>query len=160
MFLQNNVSPEAVCEAERKIFVMLYGGKNSDSLTYLRYIKYTKMPLSAANVKPESLPVTEQAAMFHIYGVYFQLHELEHTHGKYFGHKRVGLEIRRCFFGTSCKRSRPAPDELLKVMRCNCQATSKNLCSERQCSCRSNRLKCVAACGGCPGTECQNCVTV
>ena len=54
----------------------------------------------------------------------------------------------------------PAPDELLKVMRCNCQATSKNLCSERQCSCRSNRLKCVAACGGCPGTECQNCVTV
>ena len=34
-----------------------------------------KMPLSAANVKPESLPPTEKAAMFHIYRVYFQLHE-------------------------------------------------------------------------------------
>ena len=109
MFLQNNVSPEAVCEAGRKIFVMLYGGKNAYSLTYLRYIKYMKMPLSAANVKPKSLPVTEQAAMFHIYGVYFQLHELEHTHGKYFGCKRLGVEIRRCFFGTSCDRSRTCP---------------------------------------------------
>ena len=44
-----NVSPEAV-------FVMLYGGKNSDSLTYLRYIKYMKMDSSAANVKPVRLP--------------------------------------------------------------------------------------------------------
>ena len=32
----------------------------------------------------------------------------------------------------------PAPDELLNVIRCNCQATSKNLCSGSQCFCRSN----------------------
>ena len=49
-----------------------------------------------------------------------------------------------------------APDELLKVIRCNCQATSKNLRSEKQCSCCSNGLKCVAACGGCRGTEHRN----
>ena len=30
LFLQKNVSPEAVCEAGRKILVMLYGGKISD----------------------------------------------------------------------------------------------------------------------------------
>ena len=35
-----------------------------------------------------------------------------------------------------------------------------NLCSGKQCYCRSNGLKCVAAFGGCQGTECQNCVTV
>ena len=29
-----------------------------------------------------------------------------------------------------------------------------------QCSFHSNAFKCVAACGGCRGTECQNCVTV
>ena len=46
MFLQKNVSSETVCEATRKIFVILYGGKNSDSLTYLRYIKYMKMTSS------------------------------------------------------------------------------------------------------------------
>ena len=33
------------------------------------------MASSAANVKAKSLPPTEQAAMFHIYQVYFQLHE-------------------------------------------------------------------------------------
>ena len=54
----------------------------------------------------------------------------------------------------------PAPDELLNVIRCNCQATSKKLCSGKQCSCRSNGLRCIAPCGGCRGTECQNCVAV
>ena len=34
-----------------------------------------KMLSSAANVKPESLPPTEQPAMFHIQRVYFQFHE-------------------------------------------------------------------------------------
>ena len=34
-----------------------------------------KMVSSAANVKPESLQPTEQAAMFHVYWVHFQLHE-------------------------------------------------------------------------------------
>ena len=38
-------------------------------------MKYLKMVSSAANVKPESFPPTEQAAMFHIYRVYFQLQE-------------------------------------------------------------------------------------
>ena len=46
---------------------MLYGGKNSNSLTYLTYIEYMKMASSAAHMKPESLRPTEQAARFHIY---------------------------------------------------------------------------------------------
>ena len=47
----------------------------------------------------------------------------------------------------------PAPDELLNIVRCNCQMTSKTPCGGSRCSCRSNGLKCVPACG----TECQNC---
>ena len=85
---------------------------------------------------------------------------MEHTHGKYFGPKILGVEIRRCLVGTSYDSQEPASDELLKVIRCNCKVTSKNLCRWKQCSCRSNGLKCVAACGGCRGTECQNCVAV
>ena len=69
---------KAVCGAGRKIFVMLYGGKNSDSLSYLRYLIYMKRASSAANVKCESLPPTEQAAMFHIYRVY--LNSMNGTH--------------------------------------------------------------------------------
>ena len=54
----------------------------------------------------------------------------------------------------------PASDELLKVIRFKCPATSKKLCCGKQCSCPANGLKCVAAYGGCVWTECQNCVTV
>ena len=50
----------------------------------------------------------------------------------------------------------PAPDELLNVIRCGCRATSTNPYSGKKCSCRSNGLKCVVACRGCRGTECQN----
>ena len=52
----------------------------------------------------------------------------------------------------------PAPDELLKIIRCNPQAMSKNLYSGKECSCRTNGLKTAAACAGCRGTEYQNCV--
>ena len=68
---------------------MLYGGKNSDSSTYLRYMKYMKMASSAANLKPESSPPTEKAAMFHIYQVYFQFHEWN-TSSKVFWAQRIG----------------------------------------------------------------------
>ena len=143
VFMQKNVSPEAVCEAGRKMFVMLYGGKNS--LTYLKYIKHMKMASSAANVKPDSLLPIEQAAIFHIYRVYFQLHEwntlMESSlHPKDWGWRLEGASLVRVMADQE-----PGPDDLLKVIRCNCQATSKNLCSGKQCPCHSNGLKCVAA---------------
>ena len=50
----------------------------------------------------------------------------------------------------------PAPDELLNIIRCNCRLTSKNPCGGNKCSCRTNGLTCVAACGDCRGTQCIN----
>ena len=145
VFLQNNVSPEAVYIAGRKMFVMLYGGKNSDSLTYLRYIKYMKMASSAAKVKPESLLPTEQAAMFCIYRIYFQLHKWNTLMESTLDPKYWGWRLEGNLMVPVLTDQEPAPDELLKVIRCNCQATSKYLCSGKQCSCRSNGLRCVAA---------------
>ena len=51
----------------------------------------------------------------------------------------------------------PVPDEVLNVIRCNCKVSSKRPSGESYCSCRSNGLHCVTACGECRGTECQNC---
>ena len=50
----------------------------------------------------------------------------------------------------------PAPADLLKFIRCNCKVTSKNPCSSNSCTCRSNGLKCVTACGDCRGYNCSN----
>ena len=114
--MQKNVSPEAVCEAGRKIFVMLYGEKNSGSLTYLRYIKYIKMASFAANVKPESLPPTERAAMFHIYRVCFQLHEWNTLMESTLDPNNWGWRLEGASLVTFMTNQEPAPDELLKII--------------------------------------------
>ena len=125
-----------------------------------KYIKYMKMASSAANVKPESLPPTEQAAMFHIYGIYFQLHEWNTLMERTLDPKDLGWRLEGASLVPVMADQEPATDEFLQVIRCNCEGTSKNPYSGKQCSCRSNGFKCEAACGGCRGTVCQNCVTV
>ena len=64
-----------ICEAGIRIFVMLYCEKDSDSLTDLRYLQYMKMASSSRTIKPEGLPLTKGAAMFHPYQLYFQPQE-------------------------------------------------------------------------------------
>ena len=51
---------------------------------------------------------------------------------------------------------KPAPENLLVVIRCKCKLSSRNVCGTNLCSCRKSRLKCVAACEGCRGDECNN----
>ena len=66
-----------------------------------------------------------------------------------------GLRLEESKFIPIMTDKSPAPEELLNVIRCNCQLTSKNLCGGKSCSCRANGLNCVAACGDCCGTECN-----
>ena len=49
----------------------------------------------------------------------------------------------------------PAPEEILKLIRCNCKA-SKNLCGTNACTCRKTGLPCISACGQCNGKDCLN----
>ena len=49
-----------------------------------------------------------------------------------------------------------APDNLLVIIRCKCKLSSRNVCGTNLCSCRKSGLKCVAACEGCRGDECNN----
>ena len=46
----------------------------------------------------------------------------------------------------------PAPEDLLKVIRCHCSAD----CSSARCSCHKHRLKCSLVYGQCRGTACIN----
>ena len=63
--------------------------------------------------------------------------------------------------GTSLKPiltdQKPAPEDLLKVIRCSCKSASKNQCGiGSKCTCRVNGLLCVSACGDCRGDSCMN----
>ena len=98
--------------------------------------------------------------MFPIYWVYFQFHEWNTLTESALEPKDWGCRLEGASLGPVMIDQEPFPDELLKVIRCDCQKTSKNLCSWKQCSCRSSGIKCVAACGDYWGTECQNCGAV
>ena len=50
----------------------------------------------------------------------------------------------------------PTPTWFLQVISCNCKTDSRHPCGTRLCSCRKNRLSCVATCGGCHVERCQN----
>ena len=50
----------------------------------------------------------------------------------------------------------PAPDNILKFIRCRYKVSSKNSCATNVCSCHKNGLKCVPACGDCRGETCNN----
>ena len=51
---------------------------------------------------------------------------------------------------------KPASKWLLNFFHCKCKLTSRNQCGTQSCSCRKNGLKCVTACNGCHGEECNN----
>ena len=46
----------------------------------------------------------------------------------------------------------PAPIDLLRVVRCNCQTD----CNTLRCSCKKHGLTCPIACGNCRGSGCVN----
>ena len=46
----------------------------------------------------------------------------------------------------------PAPDELLQIIRRNCQMD----CSTTRCTCKKHNVKYSTACGNCRGIGCMN----
>ena len=49
----------------------------------------------------------------------------------------------------------PAPECILQFIRCKCTYLEPK-CTNTRCSCKKNGLKCVDACSGCYGNDCQN----
>lgn len=156
IFLKENCSPQVICTAGTKLFVQIYGGKSSDSLDELRYLNYMKMSLSSANIKPENLPPTQAAANYHIRRTYYQTQEWNTLMKTTLDPEDWGWKLEKGSFVPVMTDKEPAPPELLNVIRCNCRITTNNPCGGKKCSCRSNGLHCVIACGDCRGTECQN----
>ena len=50
----------------------------------------------------------------------------------------------------------PAPESLLKFVRCKCKLSTANPCGSNTCSCLKHGLKHVTVCGDCRGESCRN----
>lgn len=55
------------------LFVIVFGGKQEDSLNHLRYAKFLEMVSIGKVIDPQKLPPTERAAYFHSLRVHLQV---------------------------------------------------------------------------------------
>ena len=60
-----SVTPEEVGRAGIRLFLILFGGKDGDSLNSVHYVKFLEMVSASKVVDPHKLPPTERAAHFH-----------------------------------------------------------------------------------------------
>jgi len=115
---------------------------------------------TSSTMRPERLPPTERAAFQHSLRVHLQVMTW----------KRLNVsQMEPCEWGWMVEKGRmtpfmtdiePAPDDLLKYVRCKCKASSRIPCSTNLCSCQKSGLNCVTACRDCRGEECQNAAPV
>ena len=132
-----------------------YKGRLSDSLTTLRHAKFMEMVTSQSELKPASLPPTERSAFFHALRVHLQVAQWKHLDLECLSPEEWGWKENSQGTYEPVKTDLPpAPDCLLKYIRCKCK--SENSCGNLKCSCRKNGLFCVAACTHCRGDACQN----
>ena len=143
-----------IIAAGENILVTFYNGKVGETLNSLRYKKFCeKVASSSTHVEPQTLPPTSAAAKYHSMRVYCQVQQWKGKHASpdELGWKRSGDRL--VPIGTDLA---PAPDELLRIIRCNCQSD----CSTLRCTCRKHGISCSVVCGNCKGCSCTNCETV
>ena len=73
LMMDHSATTEWVGEAGVQLFVIVFGGKQSDSLNTLRYAKYMEIVASAKNIDPQKLPPTARASHYHSLHVHLQV---------------------------------------------------------------------------------------
>lgn len=149
---ESELNTVEVQNAGEKVLVSLYGGKRTETLNELRARKFSEKVASSANsVEVKTLPPTSDAAKYHSCRSYYQAQV-------WMGSRRDlnpvdwGWQLTDDHFEPKRMDSMPAPDFLLKIIRCKCKGDCDNL----RCSCRKNGMECSSVCSECRGTSCSN----
>ena len=139
-----------IAAAGEEVLVSLYNGKQNERLDVLRYKRFCeKVATSVSHVHPQTLPPSSAAAKYHSFRVYLQVQQWK---GFDLDPLEWGWEKRDGGLMPVHTDLPPAPDELLKIIRCNCHTD----CSTLRCTCRKHNVKCSPACGNCMGSGCTN----
>ena len=140
-----------------EIFKNMYGGKLHDTLTTLRHAKFMEsVTTTLSPLEPSLLPPTQRAAYYHSLRVHLQVCQWKHFDLHCLKPDEWGWYFQTDILLPSKTDLGPAPEILLKYVRCKYQTSSKNTCGTLVCTCRKNGLKCVASCGDCRGRDCKN----
>ena len=149
-FYDSDVSSEEVIGAGEKLLLMIFGAKEK-TLNKLRFSKFChKVATSNAAVTPESLCPTSDVAGLHSLRVY---HQVQAWMGNDIPALNWGWYMRKDNHLMPVMMSLPpAPQSLLKVIRCTCTTDCQG-----RCTCYKFQLKCTCMCSNCKGVSCLNC---
>ena len=157
IFYNQNATHIDIAYAGERIFIILYGGKHRDDLGKLRHNIYMKqVSTSKSKIRPEILPPTKSAAEFHSYRVYLQVMQWSRFHSIGMSPNEWGWKTIEKHFSPIATDKDPAPPDVLNMISCKCKLSSKSPCYTNRCTCRSNGINCIAACGECHGDGCHN----
>lgn len=154
VFSKANRRAQDIRDAGEKAFVCLYGGRQNEGLDIIRIGKFgSKVAKSRAIVQVQNLPPTPDAAKYHSYRVYYQVQEWM-GNAAAMNPESWGWTLQNGRLEARTMDSQPAPEFLLKVIRCQC----KGNCGNQRCSCRKHGLQCSSSCTQCKGINCTNIV--
>ena len=156
LMMDRNATVEQVGEVGVQLFVIVFFGKQSDSLNTLRYAKCMEMVASAKNIDPQKLPPTTRAAHYHSLCVHLQVIVWKELTTDSLDPLIWGWKLDSSKLQPIMTDLEPAPESLLKFVCCKCKLSTTNPCGSNTCSCHKHGLKCVTACGDCRGESCRN----
>ncbi|KAK3895578.1 hypothetical protein Pcinc_000716 [Petrolisthes cinctipes] len=128
---------------------LLCKGGVTDSLNELRLKRFhAQVTDNKTAIHPRNLPPTSSSTKFHSLRVY---HQVQEWMGNSLPPEEWGWRIQDGHFIPIHSDQDPAPQFLLKLVRCKC----KFGCSTMRCPCRRQGLDCTLACLECRGA-CAN----
>lgn len=158
----STAKPKEILDAGRYCAIMLYGAAKDTQLTKLkkitdlenflekmRYEQFIKTTTKNSAVKLSSLLPTVDAIDEHTKRCYFQIQQ-------WLGNENIratdwGWYVKGDSLLPVCMKKPPAPDELLKMIFCQCKKGCGALCG-----CRKVGLYCNSTCSGCSREDCSN----
>ena len=111
---------------------------------------------TCAQLQPEKLPPTSRAIYYHALRVNLQVCQWKYLKSDCLNADEWGWKHENGMLVPVKTDQQPAPEWILKFVRCKCKTFSKNTCGSMVCSCRKSGFTCVEACGECRGQFCNN----
>ena len=153
VFMDDRATKEAIIKAGEEAIICLYNGLPHEGLDHLRYRKFAnKVMTSTTCVQVHTLPPTSAAASYHSLRVYLQIQEWVNGNCNNLDPLDWGWKTDEDLLLPIKTHLQPAPDDLLKIIRCNCKVN----CDTKRCTCRKHGLECSSGCGECHGVCCSN----
>ena len=147
-----SASAEEIVSAGEQVLVAIYNGKAGETLDSLRYQRFAeKVARHTSQVQPQTLPSTLAAAKFHSLRVFYQVQQWKGSSNELVPEDWGWKESEGLLVPVATDLL-PAPEELLHIIRCNCQTQ----CSTMRCTCTKHGIKCSMVCGNCKGSACMN----